>query len=313
MPAAASAARGSGPRVLLEPSQRRDAEALLDGIDTVIFDCDGVLWTGSKLIKNAPEALRVLRARGKRLRFVTNNSSKSRAAYVEKFRSLGIQADASEVVASSYAAAAYLSSLGFASTGKRALLLGPVGVEEELEAAGVPFVTGRGLGLPTYDSPDAMLRMELDESIGCVVVGWDPHFNYSSVVYASACLRELPGCFLVATNTDDFDHIGRGRTMPGTGCIVAAVETASGVKAINVGKGGPWLFPFLVESLGLSPSRTAVVGDRLDTDVAMAREGGMLAVLPLTGVATLDEALAAPPHRSPDAIVPSVAALAGLD
>jgi len=73
------------------------AEALLDGIDTLIFDCDGVLWTGSQTIHNAAEALRVLRARGKRVRFVTNNSSKSRAQYVAKFRGLGIEAEASEV------------------------------------------------------------------------------------------------------------------------------------------------------------------------------------------------------------------------
>jgi hypothetical protein len=183
--------------------------------------------------------------------------------------------------------------------------------------------------------------------------------------------------------------------MPGTGGLVAAVETASGAKAVNVGKGGPWLFPFLCESLDLTPASTAVVGDRLDTDIAMARAGGMLSILPLTGagrggrrgrdrrartraggrgrrgcraaagaagascggsfhplptgakqrprvqsrrarplkpvpparppargcppslpsppgVATLEDALAAPPSKAPDIIIDSVAALAGL-
>ncbi|KIY95479.1 pyridoxal (pyridoxine, vitamin B6) phosphatase [Monoraphidium neglectum] len=296
--AAPSQTAPSAPRVFLDP-QNDEAARLLDGIDTLILDCDGVLWTGSKTIAGAPEALQLLRDQGKRLRFVTNNSSKSRAQYVSKFRGLGIEADASEVMSSSYGAAAYLQSIGFGISlqpGKKVLLLGPEGVEHELALAGVPFVAARGLGLPIYDSPDAMLRMEVDTGIGAVVVG----------------LRELPGCFLVATNTDDFDYIGGGRTMPGTGCIVAAVETASGSKAVNVGKGGPWLFPFLCSSLGLDPARTAVVGDRLDTDIALAREGGMLAILPLTGVATLDDALAAPPCKAPDAVVSSVAALAGL-
>ena len=107
------------------------------------------------------------------------------------------------------------------------------------------------------------------------------HTKQQNTNYGS--LRELPDCQLVATNLDDFDHIGRGRTMPGTGCLVRAVEVASGKTAVNVGKGGPWLFPFLAESLGLDPARTAVVGDRLDTDIALAREGGMLAILPRTG------------------------------
>ncbi|KAI8467196.1 MAG: HAD-like domain-containing protein [Monoraphidium minutum] len=300
----AAAAAPPAPRLLLD-GRSGEAERLLDGIDTLILDCDGVLWTGSSTIPNAPEALRVLRARGKRLRFVTNNSSKSRAQYVSKFEGLGIEAEAAEVVSSSYAAAVYLQSIGFGSTvqpGKKVLLLGPQGVEEELALAGIPYVTASSLGLPPFDSPDAMLAMEIDAGIGAVVVGWDPAFNYSSLVYASACLRELPGCLLVATNTDDFDHIGRGRTMPGTGCLVAAVETGSGVKAVNVGKGGPWLFPFLAASLRLDPSATAVVGDRLDTDIALAKQGGMLAVLPLTGVGTVEDALAAPPSKAPDAV-----------
>lgn len=75
-----------------------------------------------------------------------------------------------------------------------------------------------------------------DESIGAVVVGWDPLFTYSKLVYASCCLRELPGCVFVATNTDHADKIGGanpGRMMPGTGCLVAALETATGQRAVR--------------------------------------------------------------------------------
>lgn len=84
------------PRVLLD-DQPAAAARLLDATDTVLFDCDGVLWVGSSLVPGAPRALAALRAAGKRVLFVTNNSSKSRAQYVDKFRSLGIQADAAEV------------------------------------------------------------------------------------------------------------------------------------------------------------------------------------------------------------------------
>ena len=188
--------------------------------------------------------------------------------------------------------------------------------------------------------PRPARRRQVDAGIGAVVVGWDPHFSYSRVVYASTCLRELPGCALVATNLDCADKIGSGsRMMPGTGGLVAAVEVASGVKAVsplglralcvrvrgctclalcactrtcpcvylcaygrergagtgavcpmpelhacrvaraaqvNVGKGGTWLLPFLCRELRLDPSRTAIVGDRMDTDIHLGRQGGNL-------------------------------------
>ncbi len=75
---------------------------------------------------------------------------------------------------------------------------------------------------------------QIDPDIGAVVVGWDPHFSYSRLVYASIALRELPGPVpLVVTNTDCADHIGGGRMMPGTGGLAAALEVASGRKAVR--------------------------------------------------------------------------------
>lgn len=140
----------------------------------------------------------------------------------------------------------------------------------------------------------------------------DPNFSYSKVVYASVCLRELPGCFLVATNMDCADNIGDGRMMPGTGGLVSALEVASGVKAVNVGKGGAWLLPFLCELYDIQPSRTCIIGDRLDTDIALGKEGGLVTVLPLTGVTTLASLQQCKDSEMPDHVVTSIAALAGL-
>ena len=80
--------------------------------------------------------------------------------------------------------------------------------------------------------------MQLDDRIGAVVVGWDPTFSYSTLLYAAACLRELPGCLFVATNRDHADRVGGSnaqRMMPGTGCLVAALETASERRAVRGG------------------------------------------------------------------------------
>lgn len=163
--------------VHLEP---HDGHRALEGISTLILDCDGVLWRGNDVIPGTREvgthcgvfrgrlryctwagshrgpgaqgcppasaphhtlrppphprqALAELRRLGKRLLFVTNNSSKSRAQYVSKFASLGIQAEAHEIVPASFAAAAYLQSIGFAG---EAFLVGGEGCEQELQAAG---------------------------------------------------------------------------------------------------------------------------------------------------------------------------------
>lgn len=72
--------------------------------------------------------------------------------------------------------------------------------------------------------------------------------------------------------------------------MVGAIEAASGRRASVVGKGGDFLFPFLLEHYHLDPRRTAVVGDRLDTDIALGKQGGMLTLLPLTGVSKHVEA-----------------------
>ncbi|GLI70322.1 hypothetical protein VaNZ11_015277 [Volvox africanus] len=288
----------------------------LQDISTLILDCDGVLWRGSEIIRNAPEALRLFRRVGKRLLFVTNNSSKSRVEYATKFRSLGLEVSPDEIVSSSYCAAAYLTSVGFGANGSRAdkkvLLLGWSGVEQELRAADIPFIGGRELQVPVMDSMDAMKELRVDPDIGAVVVGWDPNFSYSRLVYASICLRELPGCLLVATNTDCADHIGGGRMMPGTGGLVRAVEVAAGVTAVNVAKGGEWLLPYLCRTYNLDPSRTAIIGDRMDTDILLGRQGGLFTCLPLTGVTTLERLQSLPASERPDVVVGSVAKLAGL-
>lgn len=86
-----------------------------------------------------------------------------------------------------------------------------------------------------------------------------------------------------------------------------ASQVCSGRKATVVGKGGPWLAPFLIDSLGLDPRTCAVVGDRLDTDVAMGKDVGMKTLLVLSGVATEREVREAPPGLAPDAWADSIA------
>merc|ERR1719163_2619609 len=116
---------------------------LLDKTDVFIFDCDGVIWKGDSLIDGVPKVLDELRKMGKTVFFVTNNSTKSRKGYLGKFKSLGLDGvQAEEIFSSSFAAAAYLEQSKFKESGKKVYIIGEVGIEEELDLIGVPWIGG---------------------------------------------------------------------------------------------------------------------------------------------------------------------------
>jgi phosphoglycolate phosphatase len=118
-----------------------DKKGLVDSVETFIFDCDGVIWKGDSLIEGVPETIAMLREMGKRLIFVTNNSTKSRAGYLKKFLGLGLEITAEEVFSSSFAAAAYLESVNFPKD-KKVYVVGEVGILEELDGVGIQYRGG---------------------------------------------------------------------------------------------------------------------------------------------------------------------------
>ena len=330
-----------------------DALDALANVDTLLVDQDGVLWRGNEDVPGAAAALASLQLSGRRLVFVTNNSTLSRRGYASKLsKRLGFEVKADQVVCSAWSAAEYLRSRGFgggepASSGgngngsakraKKVLALGEVGLFEELDLAGIPALRGPVLEIPAASTPTAPLpphlplasldcssgdiaAWELDPSISAVVVGWSARqFSYSWIAYAAACLREIPGCELVVTNRDAADALPSGRLLPGTGAILAAVEAAAWggsshtkSRAVDAGKGGEWLLRDLLPRAvpRFDPSTAAMIGDRLDTDVAFAVQGGFRAAfLTLTGVATREQAESAAPERKPTHILPSIANL----
>ncbi|GBG75089.1 Phosphoglycolate phosphatase (PGPase)-like protein [Chara braunii] len=156
-----------------------DAASLIDSVETFIFDCDGVIWKGDKLIEGVPETLDFLRAKGKRLVFVTNNSTKSRKQYGKKFSSLGLEVGEEEIFSSSFAAAAYLQSIKF---DKKVYVIGEVGILEEFDLAGIEYIGGPADASKAIDlSPGVLL--EHDHDVGAVVVGFDRYINYYKIQF----------------------------------------------------------------------------------------------------------------------------------
>ena len=121
----------------LKISSREQVNEFLSKYDDFLFDCDGVLWSGSRLLPNVIETLNLLRSLGKRLIFVTNNSTKSRKAYIGKFAKFGIVVTEDEIFGSAYSAAVYLKDVIDFPKDKKVLIVGDTGMEEELKNAGI--------------------------------------------------------------------------------------------------------------------------------------------------------------------------------
>ncbi|KAI9224377.1 HAD-like domain-containing protein [Blastocladiella britannica] len=268
-----------------------DLRAFAADIDTFLLDMDGVLWQGARLIPGVDLALARLRALGKRLIFVTNNSSKSRASYITKFASLGLHgATEDEIFGSAYAAACYLTTLDFPKD-KYVYLLGQDGLESELKQQG--FLICGGLA-------DKDLKIEAmehlaetihpDPKVGAVLTGFDGHLNYAKLAKAHTYLMD-PNVLFLSTNADSTFPVG-GRTFPGSGSLFQPLIYSTGRHPTVLGKPHATMLDVILKKHHLDPTRTCMVGDRLDTDIAFGINGGTKTLLVLTGV-TKEETLLA--------------------
>lgn len=229
---------------------------------TIICDLDGVVYVGDTPVPGAGEALGRLAAAGHRILFCTNNSSRRRADIVERIRrTTGFGPDPGSVVSSAMAAVTLLDPVP-------AFVLGGAGITEALAIAGIPVAASW-------------------EEAGSVVVGLDPEATYRRIADAASAVRA--GARFVATN-DDPTYPTPGRLLPGAGALVAAVATASEARPLVAGKPHAPMRDLLRARAADGP--VWVVGDRVDTDVALARAEGWTPVLVLTGVTTPGEAAA---------------------
>nr|KYP64198.1 Phosphoglycolate phosphatase [Cajanus cajan] len=263
----------------------KNADELIDSVETFIFDCDGVIWKGDKLIEGVPETLDMLRSKGKRLVFVTNNSTKSRKQYGKKFETLGLNVSEEEIFASSFAAAAYLKSIDFPKD-KKVYVIGEDGILKELELAGYQYLGGPEDGGKKIELKPGFL-MEHDENVGAVVVGFDRYFNYYKIQYGTLCIRENPGCLFIATNRDAVTHLTDAQEWAGGGSMVGAISGSTQREPLVVGKPSTFMMDYLANKFGISKSQICMVGDRLDTDILFGQNGGCKTLLVLSGVTTL--------------------------
>ncbi|MCE5314727.1 MAG: HAD-IIA family hydrolase [Armatimonadota bacterium] len=251
---------------------------------TYVFDLDGVIYRGLEPQPHAKEVLATLRSRGHAVRFYTNNAAKSRQSYVSKLEKMGIPTPIDEIMTSSYATALYFIEQN--AVGKTVYRVGEKGMAEELEAAGMHVI---------YDQDEPGAKIDF------VTVGLDRDFNYRKLARAQKAI--LDGAKFIATNEDATFPMEAGALLPGGGCMVAAVRTATSVEPFVVGKPEIYAYNKILELTKCTPDRSIMVGDRLDTDIMVGNRAGAQTVLVLTGVTSRDEAESAMGKLSPDRII----------
>lgn len=264
--------------------------ARLRGIAHVALDMDGTIYKGGTLFECTPPYLALMRELGIGTTFLTNNPSKSSADYIAHLRKMGVAAEPEQLYTSALATIDWLRTNK--PEARRLFLLGTPSMIAEFVRAGYESTAD-----DPKDVPDA------------VVVGFDLTLTYARLCRAAWWIKQ--GKFYVATNPDWVCPTDQPNVLVDCGSICAALEQAAGRKPDKVfGKPDPSMLLGILGRLGLVPRQAAMVGDRIYTDVAMARRADVLGVLVLTGEATAKDAAEATPP--PDLVVPSLAEFGAL-
>ncbi|GLC59733.1 hypothetical protein PLESTB_001527700 [Pleodorina starrii] len=229
----------------------------------------------------------------KKVFFVTNNATKSRAANAAKLTALGITATAADVYTSSFAAAAYLKTTSFS---KKAYVVGEQGLVDELTAAGIACVGGPEHAGKEVDWSNPEPHMEVDPEVGAVVVGLDRNINYFKLQYATTCLINGSSCMFIACNTDSRGHFSSSQEWAGAGTMVAAIIGSSEREPMLLGKPASFILDHLCATHQIPREKCIVIGDRLDTDILWGNQNNAGTCCVLTGV-TSEAQLLSPDNK----------------
>ncbi|KAJ3074090.1 hypothetical protein HDU98_012118 [Podochytrium sp. JEL0797] len=242
-------------------------QKFIDSIDTFLFDCDGVLWHGDYPIPRVAEVLDKLRSLGKRVLFVTNNSTKSRHQYLQKFKELNMEAYVDEIFGTALASAWYLKHVLNFPTTKKVYVCGQDGMQEELDHEGIRHC-GSSFDNVNVKSLAETGHIQHDPEVGAVLFGFDIDMNYKSGMPFSRDKPRLddPAKFL------------------GAGALLQSLTAPLGRQPVVVGKPESVMMDMICEKYPLDRQRTCMVGDTLRTDILFGHNGGIKTLLVLSGI-----------------------------
>jgi len=240
----------------------------LKNIQLAIFDLDGVVYRGEKLIPNADQVINKLKELSIKVVYNSNNSTATRKTYVKRLKNLNIESKITDFYTSASITSAEITKI---KENANIFVIGEIGLRQELKSLGHNIETN-----PTNY-----------KDIDFVIVGLDRDFRYDKLAIAQRCILEGNAQFY-ATNTDSTLPVARG-FKPGAGVMVNALITCTGREPIRI-FGKPELFgiELILNDANIPPKHACIFGDRLNTDILAGNRAGIMSVAVLTGVTTRD-------------------------
>ncbi|XP_037824678.1 glycerol-3-phosphate phosphatase-like [Lucilia sericata] len=274
---------------MIQPKNLKDLDKKtfkewLDSYDTILTDCDGVLWVYGSVIDGSVEAINSLKELGKKFFFCTNNCTKTRKELLVKAVDMGFNITEEEIISTAHSGAAYLKGLNF---DKKVFVIGTEGITKELDAVGIEHNKVGAECMPGSLEEYISKHLKLDEKVGAVMVGFDEHISFPKLTQAVTYLND-PDCLFIATNTDEsfpMPHM----VVPGTGSFVRAIETCVERNALVIGKPNKEICEHLIKDGTIKPERTLMIGDRCDTDILLGYNCGFQTLLVGTGIHQLND------------------------
>ena len=225
-----------------------------------LFDMDGTLYIGSKLFDFTKELLATIRAQGNRYQFVTNNTSKSVNAYIEKLANFGIEATEEDFVTASQATAYYLQKY---HGNKKLYVCGTASLKNELLKNGFEI---------TDHLPD----------VECIVMGYDTELTYKKLEDVCELLFTKENIPYIATHPD-YNCITEFGSVPDVGSVCEMIYKSTGKRPVIVGKPQPLIPELAMLKCGCTVEETVFVGDQMDTDIPCGLNAGVTTLLVMTG------------------------------
>jgi len=253
--------------------------------DAYVFDLDGTIYLGDELLPGAARMIEELRRRGIPTRFLSNNPTKDPREYAEKLGDLGLPTPIEDIANTVVTTTRWLEE-----NHPNAVLF--CVSEEPLKRA----------------LRDAGFRLSEDPAeIDIVIASYDRGFDYRKLQIAFDAIWYHKRAFLIQTNPDRFCPFPGGRGEPDCAAMTAAIEAATGVTCeVSLGKPSPLMLHEAMAGLDVEVANAVMIGDRLETDIAMALNNNMLSALVLTGEATAADAAALGPEEQPTYVMDRV-------
>lgn len=230
-----------------------------------LLDLDGTVYIGDELLPTAGPAVQQLKRSGARVVYLSNNPTRTRAQYAQKLTRMGLPTAVNEVMNSSYVMVRYLKK-NF--SGRRLFVIGEKPIQDELEEAGFELIKEA-------------------RHADVVVASFDRTFDYSKLKTGFDALNR--GARFVATNPDRYAPSPDGGE-PDCAAVIAALEACTGREVeMVVGKPNPLIARYALDLMDLPAKNCLMVGDRVETDVALGKNAGMDSALVLTGATTREQ------------------------